>query len=95
MRVEPWIIIVVAVLAGLLYLALAARALLKRLKNLKAQQAGLQKAAGRAQELAEVAQGLQAHADSLQVRAELLQERVETIKQTRAAMKADPGKRVM
>lgn len=81
-----------AVLAGLIYLALVARALLRRLAVLQAEQGGLQKTAGRAQELAEVAQGLQAHADSLKIRAELLQERVENIKQTRAAMKADPGK---
>jgi hypothetical protein len=90
--VKPWIIIVAAVVLGLLYLALASRPLLKRLNDFKAQQGGLQKAASRAQELAEVAQGLQAHADSLKVRAELLQERVESIKNTRAAMKADPGK---
>jgi flagellar biosynthesis/type III secretory pathway M-ring protein FliF/YscJ len=89
--VVVWIVVAAAVLAGLIYLALAARALLRRLAAFKAEQDGLQRAAGRAQELAEVAQGLQAHADSLKVRAELLQERVETIKETRAAMKADPG----
>jgi flagellar biosynthesis/type III secretory pathway M-ring protein FliF/YscJ len=87
--VKPWIIIVAAVVLGLIYLGLAARPLLKRLKALKAQQAGLQKAASKAQELAQVAQGLQAHADSLQIRTELLQERIEAIKNTRAAMKAD------
>lgn len=85
-----WIVVAV-VLIGLLYLALAARALLKRLEVLKAEQGGLQRAATKAQELAEVAQGLQAHADSLKIRAELLQQRVEAIKQTRAAAKADPG----
>jgi len=90
--VQPWIIIVVAVVLGLVYLVLVTRPLLQRLNALKAQQAGLQKTASRAQELAEVAQGLQAHADSLQVRAELLQERVQSIKMTRAAMNADPGK---
>lgn len=81
--VEPWIIIVAAVVLGLLYLALVGRVLLKRLNDFKAQQGGLQKAASRAQELAEVAQGLQGHADSLKIRAELLQERVEAIKQAK------------
>jgi uncharacterized membrane-anchored protein YhcB (DUF1043 family) len=90
--VEPWIIIVAGVVVGLVYLALVTRPLLQRLKTLQAQQAGMQKTALRAQELAQVAQGLQAHADSLKVRAELLQERVEAIKENRAAMKADPGR---
>lgn len=83
---KPWIIIVVAVVAGLVYLVLVTRSLLQRLQSLNAQQAGLQKAASKAQELAGVAQGLQAHADSLKIRAELLQERVEAIKQSRAGM---------
>jgi len=82
-------IILVAVVLGVVYLVLVGRALRRRLAVFQAQQAGLQVAAGRAQELAEVTQGLQAHADSLRVRAELLQERVEAIKRTRAAAKAE------
>lgn len=90
MGVVIWIV-VAAVLVGLLYLALAARALLRRLAALQAEQGGLRRAASKALELAEVAQGLQAHADSLKTRTDLLQERIEKIKQTQAAAKADLG----
>lgn len=79
-----------SVVIGLVYLALTARALNRRLAVLRAEQGGVLAAAARAQELAQVAQGLQAHADSLRVRAELTQELVAMIK-TDARTSSGPG----
>lgn len=74
-----WIVVGGVFVLGLVYLALVARALLRRLNTLQAEQAGLEAAAAQAQELAGVAQGLQSHAEAVRVRIELAAQRLAAV----------------